>query len=201
MEAHSSAGVLLIHEGKPSGVSRAAERRLAGTGLVVLAAELAPEVMASDRPALREIERALEALAQRSGVDRARLAAVGFGRGGTLAFLLGCARRLTAVVDVDGPVLYPELSAARPIQPLELALNLEGAFLGLFAADGPVGAEERELLRARLSAAARPFELSVSSGKEIVVDPRGLGYDEGRAKELWERVLAFLEEHLAAERD
>jgi dienelactone hydrolase len=164
-------------------------------------AELSVAALRDDRVALRELDGELEDLAGRAGVDRERLAVLGFGRGGTLAFLLGCTRRLAAVVDVDGPVLHPALSAERPIQPLELALNFEGAFLGLFAADGPVAEEERELLRARLAAAARPFELSVPSGKEIVVDPRAPGYDEGRAKELWGRVLAFLDEHLAAERD
>jgi dienelactone hydrolase len=193
------AGVLLLcADGEVAG---AAEDCLARAGFVVHAPTLSAAALAADRVALRELDGALEELAGRAGVERERLGAVGFGRGGTLAFLLGCTRRLAAVVDVDGPVLYPALSAERPIQPLELALNLEGSFLGVFAAEGPFGAEERELLRASLAAAARPFEIVVTSGGSAIVDPRAAGYDEARAKELWAGLLAFLREHLAAERD
>jgi dienelactone hydrolase len=191
------AGVLLLDEGAEGACG--AERILAAAGFVVHMPTLSAAALADDRAALRELDVALGELARGKGVERERLGAVGLGRGGTLAFLLGCTRRLAAVVDVEGPVLHPALSAERPIQPLELALNFEGAFLGLFGADGPVGAEERELLRARLAAAARPFELVVAPGKEIVLDPRRSGYDEARVKGLWSRVLAFLAEHLAPE--
>lgn len=200
-EDHARAGILLLCAGAQADCTRAAEERLARAGFVVLAPALSASALAADRLALRKLDAALEDLARRDGVERERLGVLGFGRGGTLAFLLGCTRHLAAVVDVDGPVLHPALSAERPIQPLELALNLEGAFLGLFGAEGPVGAEERELLRAQLASAARPFELVVSRGQEIVVDPERPGYDEARAKELWGRVLAFLAQHLAAERD
>jgi carboxymethylenebutenolidase len=144
--------------------------------------------LADDRREVQEIDEALSVLASRAGVGRERLGVVGFGRGGTLAFLLGCTRRVGAVVDLDGPVLYPELSAGRPIQPLELALNLEGSFLGVFSGpSGPVGEEEITLLRERLSSAARPFD--------IVVGPRVL--DEG----LWPRLLAFLRQSLVEPED
>ncbi len=180
----------MLHESTPGGVAlaRAACERIGSRELVVESHALSPLAQDSDRHARVELDRALEGLARRPAVDRTRLAALGFGRGGTLAFLLGCTRDLAAVVDVEGSVLYPALSAERPIQPLELALNFGGAFLGLFSsASGRVGHEERELLRQSLSSAARPFD--------IVVGPRTL--DE----ELWPRVHAFLGEHLAREPD
>ena len=187
--------VLLVHE---PGLSAAAVEgilaRLREVDLAAGAHVLTPSAREDDRAGLEELGRAL-ALAG-GGADAALL---GIGRGGTLAFLYACARRVTAAVVVEGPVLHPELSRARPTQPLELALNLEGSFLGLYGADGPVGAEQRELLRARLAAAARPFELAVLPGGEIVVDPARRGYDEVRAGELWRRVLAFLGEALAGE--
>jgi dienelactone hydrolase len=175
--------------------------RLGAAGFEVAAHALGPAAMAADRSALLELDRALAALRARPGVDAERVGVLGLGRGGTLAFLVGCARRVTAVVDVEGPVLYAALSPERPSQPLELALNLEGAFLGLFGAAGPVGAEQREFLRARLASAAKPFELVVAPGGEIVVDPARDGYDEARAEGLWGRVMAFLGEALAAEPD
>jgi dienelactone hydrolase len=177
----SSAAVLFLHEPTLARAAAAsALARLGAHGFATAAHELSTSAMQSDRD-LTELDRALAGLCARSGVDPERTAVLGFGRGGTLAFLLGCTRRVAAVVDVDGPVLHPALGPARPIQPLELALNFEGAFLGLFA-PGTVGAGEIELLRARLAAAARPFDL--------VVDPHAGG------EELWPRVLAFLDEHL-----
>lgn len=158
---------------------------------------LSPAALAADRAALAELDPVLAALARAAG--GAGVGVVGVGRAGTLAFLLACARRVAAVVDVDGPVLYPALSAERPTQPIELALNLEGAFLGLFARGGPVGAEERALLEGRLRAAARPHELVVHAGEPGFFDPRASGYDARRAEELGERVRAFLAEHLAPE--
>lgn len=180
----------MLHEDTPAGAAqaRAARERLGSAERLVACHALSPLAQGSDRGARVELDAALEGLARRPEIDRARLAVLGFGRGGTLAFLLGCTRELAAVVDVEGTVLYPSLSAEHPIQPLELALNFGGAFLGLFSsASGRVGREELELLRQSLSSAARPFD--------IVVAPRML--DE----ELWPRVLAFLGAHLAGEPD
>ena len=188
------AGVLVLVEGAARvSVAVEAERRLGGLGLEVLVPELSAEALEADRPALRELERALGELERRPGIDRARLAAVGFGRGGTLAFLLGCARRLAAVVDVDGPVLYPELSSAQPIQPLELGLNLEGAFLGVFAGREPrVTDEELGLLRDRLEAAARPHEI-------VVLDDACTAQSDAIAsEEVWNLLADFLVESLGA---
>jgi len=191
------AGVLLVHEGSFL-ASAETLGLLSDEGFEVAEHALGAEARESDRAALPELDGALDRLRRRPGVDPERVAVLGIGRGGTLAFLLGCTRRLAAVVDVDGPVLHAELSASRPIQPLELALNLEGAFLGVFSAEGAVGAEERELLRECLVSAARPFEIVEAPGREIVVDPRLPGYDGAQAMEPWRRVLAFLRETLAA---
>lgn len=150
--------VLVLHEPTgplPGGLLEA----LRAHGWVVATHVLGPGALASDRAALEELDPLLEALRASPGVAAGCLAVLGFGRAGTLAFLLGCTRSLAAVVDVDGPVLHAELSSARPTQPLELALNLEGSFLGCFGTGGPVGDEERGLLAARLGAAAKPFEL------------------------------------------
>jgi len=181
-----SASVLLLHEPSLARATvDAAIERLLKHGFLAEGHELSSQAMQSDRRARGELDQALAVLGERSGVVGERLGVLGFGRGGTLAFLLGCTRRIAAVVDVDGPVLHPALSVERPIQPLELVLNFEGAFLGLFHAHGAVGSEEIELLRARLAAAARPFD--------VVVSP----YAHGEVP--WPRVLAFLDEHLGSD--
>jgi len=195
------AGVLLVHEpGAAGAFADDALARLERAGFVARAHALSSAALESDRRAPLELDRALAELRATHGVDGERVGVLGFGRGGTLAFLLGCTRRLAALVDVEGPVLHRSLSPERPTQPLELALNLEGAFLGVFAERGAVGAEERALLRERLSSAARPFELVIPPGVgPSFFDPRAPGYDAARTAEAWARALAFLHEHLAAE--
>lgn len=201
--ALDGAAVLLLHEvAFAGGWEEGVLVRLRQAGFVAAAHALSDVALESDRRALPELDRALDALRKEPGVDAERLGVLGFGRGGTLAFLLGCTRRLAALVDVEGPVIHPALSPERPTQPLELGLNLEGAFLGVFAERGAVGAEERGLLHGRLSSAARPFELVVVPGAgRGFFDPRGASYDAARTEQLWARALAFLHEHLASESD
>lgn len=196
------AAVLFLHEpGLAESFVGGVAARLEAAGFVALAHALSPAALESDRAALAELDPRLAELGRLPGVDPERLAVLGLGRGGTLAFLLACTRRLAAAVDVEGPVLHAELSPARPTQPLELALNLEGAFLGLFAEDGAVGAEQRELLRARLEAAARPFELRLLASGPACLDPRAPGYDGWLHEALLAPVLAFFRVHLAPESD
>lgn len=194
-------GVLLVAVGRPEDrFPREAAARLASEGFVVLVPEL-PEQELSDRKLVLDLEAARVKLAACSGTEG--LAALGFGRGGTLAFLLGCTTRLGAVVDVGGALAYPELSAERPIQPRELALNLEGAFLGIFpgrSASDP--AHEIERLRATLSSAGKSFDIVVlPQAGEGFYDPFGPGFDERLAAQAWRRALAFLRESLAGEEE
>ena len=187
--------LLLGDEGSTAQDSLEDVERLARAGFAVFRPLLTET---ADRDALGALGLVLDTLFRRPEVAAERSAVLGFGRGGTLAFLLGCTRRLAAVVDVEGPVLYPELSSARPIQPLELALNLEGAFLAFFAAaSGRVPASEIELLRDRLSSAARPFDIVVHPrASEGFHDRRRPGFDAGCAEDLWRRVLSFLRSNL-----
>jgi len=175
-----------VHEGA---------ERIASAGYAVFLPQLDDS---ADRDALSALGVVLDALSRIDDVDAERVAVMGFGRGGTLAFLLGCTRRLAGVIDVEGAVLYPELSPARPIQPLELALNLEGDFLAFFAgASVLVSGNEIELLRARLSSAARPCDIVVYPGaQEGFHDRRRPGFDPACAEDLWRRVLAFLRANL-----
>jgi dienelactone hydrolase len=189
--------ILVIHEEAHAALVPELCAALRAAGHVAEAHALSDVARASDRKALPELDAALDRLAARSGTPRERAVVLGLGRGGTLAFLVGCTRRVAAVVDVDGPVLHAELSPERPTQPLELALNLEGAFLGLFSDGGPVGAEEHTLLGARLRAGARPYLLAAYPSDaarygEGVGGAHAAGYHAAPVPELARRVLAFL---------
>jgi dienelactone hydrolase len=195
------AGVLLLaDEHGDSGEAQALARALEAAGFAVLAPELDPG--AADRPTLLALEAAAALLAREARLDARRVAALGIGRGGTLALLLACTgTSVHALVTVDAPLLYGELCAARPIQPLELVLNLGAPWLAFFDAGGArVPREEVERLRRSLAAAGKHHELVVSARSALpVLPPRGtdaLGARHALEAPGLERTLCFLREAL-----
>lgn len=197
--ADRAPAVLLIHEA--SGLDPALEDlggRLATEGFAVLAPDLVSRAGASpvsDRRALADLEAGLRWMAGRDDVDADALAVAGFGAGGTLAFLLGCtSRHPAAVVDFWGPVIYSELSAERPAQPLELALNLSCPVLFHFGAgDLALPPDHVAALRTKLDQFAASFEIECweGAGSGFLWSGRP-GYHEASALAAWARTLRFL---------
>ena len=152
-----------------------------------------------DRRSLADLDAALAWLGKQDDVDPRSIAVVGFCMGGTLAFLSGCtSTRVGAVVDFYGGPLYRELSANKPTQPIELHLNLDRPFLGLFGGeDAHIPAEHVELLRERLSMAGKDHEIVVypGAGHGFFNDARA-HFAPDAAADAWRRVLAFLGENL-----
>jgi len=171
-------------------------RLLVDEGIAALALER-PDSAAelADRDALKTLESALEALARDERLDGARLAVVGVGSAGTLAFLCGCAsRRVAAVVDAGGSLVRGELSERHPIEPLELTLNLGAPLLALFSADDPaIPSRQVEQVRLALERAGRTFELEVARGLGArLLDPTAPGYHAEPARAARERIVRFL---------
>jgi carboxymethylenebutenolidase len=128
-------------------------------------------------------------------VDGARLAVIGLGRGGTLAYLAGCAsRRVAAVVDAGGSLVRGELSAAHPHEPLELALNLGAPLLVLLGQDDPsTPAPQAARIEQALSRAMRSFELERVAGCGLrFLDRAAPGYHPQAAARVRERIVRFL---------
>lgn len=136
----------------------AAERELAAAGFESAQVELDP---ASDRNSLTRIDAALRELGARAGIDDRRLGVIGLGLGGTLALQAGCtSRRVRAVACIAPVLVYPELSAARPIQPVELVLNLDVPTLALVdEADPRTPPEDVEVFRRQCELGAKNVEL------------------------------------------
>ena len=210
----SAACVLLVHGvyGMQPGID-AALGRLARAGYHALsvdlyrAAGLAPAADAddearawgelADREALKALESAAAWLGKRG--DRRSLAVMGFGLGGSLAFLMGCtSRRVAALVSCYGTTLYPELSSTKPAQPLELFLNLDRPYLGLFAEhDRNLPADHQQLLSERLEAGHKEHELLHFPGtRQGFMEPDHANFDEANACAAWERTLGFLQDTL-----
>lgn len=152
-----------------------------------------------DRRVIGDLEGALEHLAGEPDVDARRLGAVGFCMGGNYAFLLGCtSRRLAAVVDFYGRFVYRELSREKPVQPLELALNLSCPMLAIFGGKDPsISAEDVERFRKVMDQFAR--EVTVVTFPEVghgFMNDRRRSYEAGAAEEAWKLATEFLREHL-----
>ncbi len=218
--------IVLVHEvfGVDAFVRETAER-LAAEGFVVLAPDLysreglpgpastdadpAPKWDADairtavlelpDRRALADIDAAAKFLAARDDVDKGSVGVLGFCMGGTLAFLTGCtSTRFAAVVEFYGKPLYAELSESKPIQPLELLLNLDRRLLAFFGEDDAgVPMEHVELMRTHLTDACKDFELVTYPGAgHGFFNHRRAGFHEASAQDAWQRTLAFLHEAL-----
>jgi carboxymethylenebutenolidase len=205
---------------------RAMAERFAGEGFVVLAPHLysregvpgpkptpaisdpvwsMDEVRAAvaslpDRRVLGDLEGALEHLASDPGVDGKRLAAAGFCMGGNYAYLLGCSsRRVSAVVDFYGRFIYRELSANKPVQPLELALNLSCPMLAIFGEKDPsITMEDVERLRKVMDQFARDVTIvTVPNVGHGFMNDRRRSYDRAAAEQTWALAIDFLREQMA----
>ena len=152
-----------------------------------------------DRRALADLDAAAKFLGERAGVEDDCIAVVGFCMGGTLAFMSGCtSTRFAAVVDFYGRPIYAELSESKPVQPLELLLNLDRRLLAFFGEeDASISMEHVELMRSQLEDASKDFEVVTYPGAgHGFFNHRRAGFHEPSARDAWQRTLAFLNETL-----
>lgn len=111
---------------------------------------------ATDRDAGARIEEALQ------GSSGPRIL-LGEGAVGTLAFLHACrTQHLDALVTVAAPLVLGDLSKERPVQPLEMLLNLEVPLLLL----DEQGSRDAALARERLAAFSRTWEEGELAGPD-----------------------------------
>ena len=161
-------------------------------------------VYAPDREVQSKLETALTELGEREATDADRLGVIGFGDGGTHAFLLGCAStELAAVAIFDSPIVYPELSKEQPIQPLEMALNLSAPLLAVYSSVPSAAADaDVDQLHQVGSQFAKDFDI-VSCANASSDSYRELGAELAPdvqhhefVHDAWGRMLSFLREQL-----
>jgi carboxymethylenebutenolidase len=218
------AGVVVAHEvfGLDA-FARSVGERLAAAGLLAVAPDLysragcpgpvsdagdpAPEwtpaqIRAAvaelpDRRAVADLDGAARWLLEERAAGK--VGVVGFCMGGNLAYLLGChSTRVAAVVDFYGRVRYDELSREKPVQPLEMALNLDAPLLAFFGErDASIPLEDVAALSTRLDAFAKNADVRVVSevGHGFFNHLRPAWHAE-RAAEVWEETVSFLMDNL-----
>jgi len=186
----ASPGWLWIRE---PGAARWAEgeRALSDAGFACSDIELD---VSSDRASLARIETALRELGARPDVDERNLGVIGIGLGGTLALLAGCtSRRVRAVACLQPVLVFPDLSAARPFQPIELLLNLDVPLLAVLGGrDCRATPEHVALFRRQCELGAKNIELleCAESGPELFGAPSPARRASDAAAALG-RLLAF----------
>jgi pimeloyl-ACP methyl ester carboxylesterase len=133
-----------------------------------------------DRPAVRELGQLAEAM----GTERP--AVVGVGLGATWALLLGCQSvGVSAVAVVNGRLVYPRLSVTKPVQPLEMILNLSAPVLLIDGSEGEgVAGEQIDLALDRFAAFGIEVEVERISPSRSA--------DAGSALRVAERLRLFL---------
>ena len=190
----AGAAALLV-EGEPPARGLGAALEAAGLRVARVAPAAGPDE--DDRAALARLGGALAKVAADEGIDAERVAVVGCGPAAVAAFLLACrAEGIAALVLLQPTLVRARLDAARPFQPLEMALNLGCPVQLQYGARGAERVpEEVELARAALSQSARTFDIVVHPEAGDRFHDAGDGGPAAAAAH--ERALAFLREHLA----
>jgi carboxymethylenebutenolidase len=107
---------------------------------------------------------AINCLKSQSGVDPARIGAIGFGMGGTVAFIAACSNRdLKAVAIAYSRNLVPgTLSPGRPLSPLMLIDEISAPVLFLSSGGDPVPSPaDVKVLEALMAKYNKSFEAQV----------------------------------------
>ena len=133
-----------------------------------------------------------------------RVAVIGFCSGGRHAYLVGCrVKGVDAVVDcwgggviVDDP---SQLSAQRPVAPIDLSAGLQAPLLGIFGNDDrsptPAQVDRTEVVLKQLGAT---YEFHRYDGApHAFFNTERVSYRPEQAVDGWQKVFAFLAKHLA----
>lgn len=214
-------GLIVIHEAM--GLNdhiRDVARRFANVGYTALAPDLYTregEVPQDDFEKIKKVmhampderiagdlEGAAALLAGRSDAD-GQIGCVGFCSGGRQSLLLACnSSRLDAAIDCwGGNVLRAsadeQTTPQRPVPVVDMLDRLSCPLLLVVGGeDSNPSPADAEILRQRLEAAGKQFDIEVyeGAGHAFFADYRP-SYHEPSAFRLWDRMTGFLAEHLA----
>ncbi len=212
-------GIVLLHD--VYGVTdhlRDAARRLAGAGYAVLAPDLfsrgdgpsppwpppkreetAKMVRYPDRRTVADVLGAVASLRTRPGVIADKVGVMGFSFGARYALFAAQESGQIAAAAIFYPVLvYPELTEARPVQPLKNLARLKAPAIVFFGdSDEMAPVSQITLFRATLEGLGKTHEFTIYPGVNH-------GFMNGMIKTCrpqeseaaWAKTLAFFQRHL-----
>ncbi|GAA5513787.1 hypothetical protein Dcar01_02534 [Deinococcus carri] len=204
VQREAAPGVLVLHEifGLTDAM-RAVADRLARAGYVALAVDLfagqnravcMSRMLAGtflhplEHQGVRDTRRALEVLGGLPGVDPARLGAIGFCLGGSLAVAMACTdNRVRAIAPYYG--FNP-----RPLEAVRRSCPVVGSYPQKDAT-----ARAGRALEAELDAAGIPHDVKIYPGTRHSFATPGPTFDPVASEDAWNRVMAFFDEHVVGE--
>ncbi len=179
---------------------RSIARRFAGAGYVALAVDLfsgRSQAMcmarlfagmirnSTDHGGIRDLRAALGWLGAQPGADAARLGAVGYCLGGSLAIGLACA-------DTRVKAIAPFYSMnPRPLEAVARACPLVGSF-----PEPDFTAKAGRALEAELSKHGVPHDIKLYPGAKHSFFNSGRNHNAEAAQDSWGRVVAFFEQYI-----
>ncbi len=199
----SCPAVVVIHEafGLNDDI-RAIARRFAGEGYVALAVDLFGDrnravcmfrlmtgmlFNSLDHGGVRDLTAALSFLVAQRGVDSARVGAVGYCMGGSLVIAWSC-------IDDRLKVIAPYYAMnPRPIAAVARACPVVGSYP---APD--FTAKSGRALEAELDMYRVPHDIKLYPGTKHSFFNAGRNHNPDAARDSWERVLAFFEQHIGS---
>ena len=204
-------GVLVFHQRWGlNDHARTCARYMASLGYVALAADLhgggwqakTPDEaerlaarLRSDRALMRSRGRAaLRQIKAHKLVDDEKVAAIGFGLGGTAALELArSGADLRAAVSFHGPLIAPKPDEAGPIRAKVLLLH--------GGADGRVFAPEAAAFRNEMRAAGADWQMiTYGAAAGAFTDPNSAAYNDRAARRAWTATELFLAETIGLPR-
>ncbi len=127
---------------------------------------------------------------------------IGFCSGGRYTLMLACqSSNIDAAVDsAGGHIADQEITALRPVNPIDMVSDLSCPLLALFGIeDQNPTPEQAERLRAELDKHGKTYEwvMYENAGHAFFADYRP-SYRAAPAQDMWHRVLEFYGKHLSA---
>jgi carboxymethylenebutenolidase len=149
-----------------------------------------------DGKAMEDVGVAIARLKSQSNVNPGSIGVTGFCMGGRLTYLT--AAHHAGEVKCAVPYYGGGIPLGNP-SPLSRTKEIKCPMYLFFGAkDQLIPQEHVEQIRAELSAAKVPFQLQVyaDAGHGFFCDDRAMSYNEGAARDAWEKTKAFFAQHL-----
>ncbi len=151
---------------------------------------------------LETVEEGIATLAAKRLCEGRRIGVMGFCMGGQYALLAaGMLEGISACAPFYGMVRYKDGldPKKKPRSPLDVLGDIDCPVLGFYGEEDPViPVEDVEALRTGLAATPHETEIRLypGAGHAFMNDTRPEHYHEKSAEDAWQRLVAFLKEHL-----
>ncbi len=149
----------------------------------------------ADSQLIDDLKSVLSMAEATKNVNATKIGAIGYCMGGAIAFMFACETvELAWVIDYYGRVTYPELSANKPIHPVDYAPGLRCPVLALFSGIDPlIPPEDIELFTSTLEKLGKSGQIKVyRDAPHAFFNDRRENYNAQAAEDAWKLTVDFI---------